>query len=409
MSTLITAVFVFTYVLIASRRLRLLPIGRPAGALFGAVTMVAIGAITPDESYRAIDHPTIVLLFSMMMLAIYVDEGGLFTRVEGWLVERAGTPWRLLVGVSLSSAVLSAFLLNDTICVVLTPIVVATCLRAKLPLGPYLMAVATSANIGSAATVVGNPQNILIGSMSGLGFREFSALAVVPTVLGLAVNLALLALYYRTGLPTTMSVAAPGARGPRGVPLGGWVLLAVIAAFFVGVDRAYAALAGVVAIMVLHRRDPREEMSRVDWPLLVFFCSLFIVTAAFAKTGFVELAWAKAAPLIGLDHAAGVAAFTALMTLGSNLVSNVPLVMLAGPYLGASGAGPEAWVMLGFVTTVAGNLTLVGSVANIIVAERAREHYDLGFAEYLRFGAVSTIAVLAVGVPALLAVAALMK
>lgn len=409
MSAVITVVFVFTYVLIASRKVRLLPIGRPGGALFGAVVMVAIGAITPEESYHAVDHPTIVLLFSMMMLAIYLDEGGLFTRVGGWLVERAGTPWRLLAGVSVLSAVLSAFLLNDTICVVLTPIVVATCVRAKLPLGPYLMAVATSANIGSAATVVGNPQNILIGSMSGLSFREFSALAIVPTLVSLAVNLGLLYLYYRTGLPDALPPATSRAAEPRRVPLGGWVLLGVIAAFFVGADRAYAALGGVVAMMVLLRRDPRDELSRVDWPLLVFFCALFIVTAAFAKTGFVDLAWAKAAPLIGLDHAAGVGAFTALMTIGSNIVSNVPLVMLAGPYLASTSADAEAWVMLGFVTTVAGNLTLVGSVANIIVAESAREHYDLGFTEYLRFGAVSTLAVLAAGVPALLAVAALSK
>src|SRR5689334_22118479 len=188
----ITAIFVFTYALIAFRRIRMLPIGRPGGALLGAVAMVASGAITPKESYAAVDHETIVLLFAMMILAVYLEEAQFFTRIGSWLVVKARTPWRLLVGISLLAAVSSAFLLNDTVCLFLTPLVVLTCQRARLPMGPFLIALATSANIGSAATVVGNPQNILVGSMSGISFIKFLAIAILPTAVGLLVNLALL-------------------------------------------------------------------------------------------------------------------------------------------------------------------------------------------------------------------------
>jgi Na+/H+ antiporter NhaD/arsenite permease-like protein len=156
----------------------------------------------------------------------------------------------------------------------------------------------------------------------------------------------------------------------------------------------------VMVMVLIERKDPRPQFGRVDWPLLVFFASLFIVVAAFARTGFVEDAWRAAAPHMRLDSAGGIALFAVFSTLGSNIVSNVPLVMLAGPFLAEQGGeGALGWTLLAFTSTIAGNFTLVGSVANIIVAEGAREHYTLGFREYLRFGAISTIAVLTAGIP----------
>mgnify|MGYP002348664273 CR=1 FL=1 len=397
-------VFVLTCLLIAGgRQLSLLPIGRPAWALLGALGMVAIGALTPAQSFAAVDHDTILLLFSMMLLTVYLDRAGFFDASAALLLGLCRTPWQLLATISLLAAVLSAVLVNDTVCVFLTPLVVATCRRAGLPLGPYLIAVATSANIGSACTLVGNPQNMIIGSLSGLPFLHFFARALPATLAGLLVNLGLLWLYYGRRLPRTPldRPALPAHFHGRRLLFKSLVLVGVVGGFIAGLHMGYVGLAGVLVLVLADRRDTREAFSRVDWPLLIFFCGLFIVVGGFATTGLAEQTWRAAAPGMDLRTASGTLLFSALMVAGSNIVSNVPLVMLTGPHLAELGGGSGAWILLAYTTTVAGNLTLLGSVANLIVAEQARPHYSLGFREYLKFGLVSTVAVLAVGVPLL--------
>jgi Na+/H+ antiporter NhaD/arsenite permease-like protein len=394
-------IFCFTYLLIAARRLPWFPIGRPAGTLVGAVLMVAIGVISPTASYGAIDHDTIVLLFGMMLLTAYLRRAGFFDWLAGAVLSACGTPGRLLVAVALFSAAMSAWLVNDTICLFLTPVVVTICLRANLPMGPYLIALATSANLGSAATLVGNPQNMIVGSMSGIPFATFLKYAGPAAGVGVAVNLALLWVYYRRQLPAELDL-----QPERHVVVDRSrlllilvVLAGILAAFFAGLHLGYSTLAGVTVLVLADRRDPHEIFREVDWPLLVFFCSLFVVVAGLAETGLTAEAWTAAAPYMDLREAGGIWGFTGLMTVGSNIFSNVPMVVLTGPHLAELGAEQLGWVLLGFTTTVAGNLTLVGSVANIIVAEVAGRHYTLGFREYLRFGFVSTLLVLAVGVP----------
>ena len=399
----VAAVLIFglTYLLIASRKLQLLPIGRAAGALLGAVLMVGVGVLSPHESYVAIDHDTIVLLFSMMLLTAYLEHAGFFEAMARGMLVLCRTPWRLLVAVVILAGMLSAFLVNDTVCLFLTPVLVLLCERGRLPFAPFLLALATSANIGSAATLVGNPQNMIIGSMSHLPFRVFllDAGAGAAAAAGLLVNIALLWLYFGRGLPAAI---APHPTVPstakHHVAVPATIALGVVVGFFFGLHLGYTTLAGVLVLMVLEHREPREAFARVDWTLLVFFCCLFVVVAGLAKTGLIERAWSWAAPDLSLRSARGLALFTALMTLGSNVVSNVPMVLLTGPHLAGLGDGTFAWVLLAFTTTVAGNLTLVGSVANIIVVEGAREHYNVGFWEYLRFGVASTVLVLAVGV-----------
>jgi Na+/H+ antiporter NhaD/arsenite permease-like protein len=400
----VVVVFTLTYVLIAARRVKLLPIGRPAGALVGAVLMVAIGALTPAESYRAIDGDTIVLLFGIMLLTVYLEQAGLFVRLASRTLAVCRRPMTLLIVVSLLSAGLSAFLVNDTVCLFLTPVVVALCVRSGLPFGPFLIAVATSSNLGSAATIVGNPQNMIIGSLSRIPFTEFLLRAAPATLAALAANLGLLWLYYRRQLGATLAPAAPEPpHAVQGPPL--WLVAAVlggvVAGFFAGLHLGFTVLSGVTVLVLVDRRDLREVFGRVDWALLVFFCSLFIVVHALTRTGLVEAAWRGAAPHLGLTDASGIAWFTVVITAGSNLVSNVPMTLLAGPHLSTLGSETFGWVLLAYVATVAGNLTLVGSVANIIVAERARDHYALGYLEYLRFGVVSTVVSLLVGVPIL--------
>jgi Na+/H+ antiporter NhaD/arsenite permease-like protein len=399
------AIFVLTYALIATRRWKVVQIGRPAGALLGAVAMVAAGVLTPQESYAAVDQATIVLLFGMMMLTAYLDRAGFFHRAAGALLRRCRTPWGLLATTAVLPGLLSAVLVNDAVCVFFTPVVLELCRRAKLPFGPFLIALATSANIGSAATLVGNPQNMIIGSLSGYGFAGFLLRAGPAAAAGLAVNLGLLWVYYHRRLPAQFaeephepdSGTANGGLWPSLVVTGG-----IVVGFFAGGNLGFTVLGGVaLLVMWEHRHEPREVLGRVDWGLLVFFCGLFVVTAGLAKTGLVDQTWNAAASSFHLGDAPGIVSLTGLLVAGSNIVSNVPMVLLTGPHLRALGNPEFGWVLLAYVTTVAGNLTLVGSVANIIVAERAREDYILGFREYLKFGFVSTVLVLATGVPIL--------
>ncbi len=400
MATLL--LFALTTVLIASRRLRLLPIGRPAGAMLGAFGMVAIGALSPAESYAAIDHDTILLLFSMMALTACVGEAGGFERLAGAVLRRCRTGLSLLIGLNFVAGALAALLVNDAVAVFLTPVVVTLCRRAGLPYGPFLIALATGANIGSAATVVGNPQNMLIAELGDLSFAPFFAVSGPVAVIALMVNSLMLYLYYGRDLvaPLEVSVEPPPApgRSSLGVVMGAVAL--VVLGFFSDLHLGYTALGGVMLLILLERREASHVFARIDWTLLVFFCCLFIAVAGFNTTGLPAQAWAALAPHVSLDTGAGVAVFSAAMALGAQVVSNVPMVMLVGPHLGQ--AEPGGWVLLAFVLTVAGNLTLLGSVANIIVAESARDHYTLGYWEYLRFGLPSTLLVLAVGVPALM-------
>jgi Na+/H+ antiporter NhaD/arsenite permease-like protein len=222
-------------------------------------------------------------------------------------------------------------------------------------------------------------------------------------VLAMGLNLGLLWLYYRRRLPDRLP-HLEAERRP--IDRGRAVLLAVVTlgiagAFFAGLHMGYATLAGVSALVLADRKDLRPIFAQVDWPLLVFFCSLFVVVAALGKTGLASQAWSAAAPDMDLRTPQGLTLFSALMAFGSNLFSNVPMVLLTGPHLGELGFERLGWLLLAFTTTVAGNLTLLGSVANIIVSEGARGHYHLGFWEYLRFGFVSTVLVLAAGVPLL--------
>lgn len=404
MTAAISAVFAFTYVLIASRRLQVLPIGRPAAALAGAVLMVVIGALSPAESYHAIDFDTLALLLGMMLLTAYWERAGLFSWVTARALQRLRWGWSMLVAVSALSAVLSALFVNDTVCLMLTPLVVRICAATGLPFAPFLIALATSANIGSAATLVGNPQNMMIGTMSGMGFGTFLLRIGPATAVGWLLNLALLALYYRRQLARPVTLAPEPTETAPGRTLVLVVTAIMLLGFFSGLHLASTTLAAVVLLIVVQRKDPQESLARVDWPLLLFFACLFIVVQAFLRTGLVAQAWQSVLPYVSLHSWRGLAVFGTVVAIGSNLVSNVPMTLLTGPYMQTFGRPELGWVLLAFVSTVAGNLTLVGSVANIIVAERARDHYELRYGEYLAFGLVSTIVVLVAGVPLVWAV-----
>ncbi len=379
------------------------PIGRSGAALVGAVAMMLLGLVPPERAWQAISGDTIALLLGMMILSVHLDDDGVYAGLTRWLAGRARSGRQLLVWISVASAGLSAFLVNDTVCLVFTPVVVQLCRASGLPMTPFLLALATNANIGSAATLVGNPQNMLVGTMSGIPFAEFASRSGLAAVVGVALNTALLLGIYGRRVAADLPAPSPTPTAPIRLRSAA-VFSGVALAFFAGAHLGLTALAGAALVTLLARSDLGRALERVDWALLVFFAGLFILVEGLRATGLVSAAFAAVAPAFALDSASGVAAFVATLVAGSNVVSNVPMVVLAGPEVAAFGGDPTtAWLVVAFASTVAGNLTLVGSVANLIVAEGAREHHVLAFWEYTRFGALSTLVVLLVGVPLLFA------
>jgi Na+/H+ antiporter NhaD/arsenite permease-like protein len=400
-----SVIFGITYILISGRQLKILPLNRPAAALLGAVLMVSTGIMTPERAYRAVNYDTIVLLLAMMLIAAYLYLAHFFEWAAEVVLAFARSPERLLLYVTLTSGILSALLVNDTICLMLTPLVIAVIRRGKLPLLPYLIALATSANIGSVATLVGNPQNMIIGHFSHIGFAQFSATLAPVAVIALTINYLILRIGFRNVL--RHAVIEEKLRVAPKLDRSLFALVCIIfvlifAGFIAGLHLAWTALAGAALVMVLARRDTHEVLKLVDWHLLVFFAALFVVVEGLSDTGLPDSIYWRLQPLFGSSAPAQTWNLAWFSTLGSNVFSNVPFVLVAGKWIPRF-ADPELmWKVLALTTTFAGNLTIIGSVANMIVVESAREHLEVGFWDYARFGIPITILTTVAGVVLLL-------
>ena len=398
-------IFGITYVLISGRQIRILPLNRPAAALLGAVLMVSTGVMSPERAYRAVNYDTIVLLLGMMLVSAYLYLAHFFEWAAAVVLEFSRTPQRLLLYLSLTSGMLSALLVNDTVCLMLTPLVIAVIRRGKLPLLPYLIALATSANIGSVATLVGNPQNMIIGHFSHIPFSQFSRCLVPAAIAGLAINFVILRFGFRDALR-----AAVIERQPYPIPkldrglfaLVCAVFVSIFACFLAGLNLAWTALAGAALLMVLARRDTHEVLKLVDWHLLVFFAALFVVVEGLNDTGLPDAIYRHLQPIFGSHVTAQTWNLTWFSVIGSNIFSNVPFVLVAAKWIALFVEPVLMWKVLALATTFAGNLTIVGSVANMIVIESAREHLEVGFWDYARFGVPITILTTAAGVIVLL-------
>ena len=388
------AIFSFTYVLISGRRLKILPLNRPAAAVLGAVLMVVTGVLTPEQVYRSVDYDTLVLLLGMMLISAYLFLAGFFDGAADGILKLARTPQRLLLYLVLTSGILSAMLVNDTICLMLTPLVVAVMVRGRLPLVPYLLALAMSANIGSVATLVGNPQNMIIGHLSQIPFLRFSRSLLPVAAVGLAIQYAILRVGFRQVL--RQAIIQPQTTSPRPIDrrllkLTFGTLALVFAGFIAGYNLAWTALGGAALLMVLARRDTHEVLKLVDWHLLVFFAALFAVVEGFNRTGLPDRTFHAIQGVWGASALSQACNFAWFSVVGSNLFSNVPFVLVAGKWIG-NFANPELiWKVMAMATTLAGNLTILGSVANMIVVESARGHAEVGFWDYAKFGIPVTL------------------
>ncbi len=395
-----TVIFAITYVLISGRQLKILPLNRPAAALLGAVLMVCTGVMTPERAYSAVNYDTVVLLLGMMLISAYLYLAHFFEWAADVVLNFSRTPQRLLLYLTLTSGILSALLVNDTICLMLTPLVVAVIRRGKLPLLPFLIALATSANIGSVATLVGNPQNMIIGHFSHITFAEFARSLAPAAIVGLAINFGIVSLGFHNVLRGVVISREPHAipKLDRGLfAIVCVVFVSIFACFLAGLNLAWTALAGAALVMVVARRDTHEVLKLVDWHLLVFFAALFVVVEGLSDTGLPDAIYRHLQPMFGSHVTAQAWNLTWFSVAGSNIFSNVPFVLVAGKWVPHFADPALMWKVLALATTFAGNLTIIGSVANMIVVESARKHLQIGFWDYARFGIPITIVTTAAG------------
>jgi Na+/H+ antiporter NhaD/arsenite permease-like protein len=390
-------VFVGTYLGLGFGRLPGFRVDRTGVAVIGAAIMVVSGVIPWDRAVAAVDAHTLALLFGMMVVAAYLRLAGFFGLVTSWTVRLASTPATLLALVITASGVLSALFVNDVICLVLAPLILELTRRLDLPPRPYLIALATASNVGSVATLTGNPQNMLVGGFAGINYRSFLAREAPVAVVGLVCVFVVVRLAYRRELPRTMARATLTGEFPVHYPLmikTTVVVAAMLLGFLSGVPIALVAIAGAAYTLLTRRVRPKKVYREINWELLVLFTGLFVVIGGVEASGIAEqiVAFAEAA---NLERPAVFVGVTAVL---SNLVSNVPAVLLLKPLIPSFAEPTRGWLLLGMASTLARNLTLVGSVANLIVAELAREgRVRIGFVEYCRVGVPLTIVTLLLG------------
>ena len=390
------AIFFASYFVFALGKFPGLKIDRPGAAIIGAVLMVAFRIMTAQDALHAIDFSTIVLLFSMMLIVANLHLGGFFD----WIAERTVLRLdanQLLAAVVFTCGILSAFLVNDIVCLVFTPFIIQVTRRLNLKPIPYLLALATASNIGSVATITGNPPNMLIGSVSQIHYVSFLAHLGPVALVGLFMDWGLLYWVYlrHVTVDSKPPVAAAGEfehHRPRMKPI--VVLAFVLVGFLAGIPPAMVAAVGAAVLLITRSTEPRLVYEEVDWGLLVFFTGLFIIVGGAERAGLTErllqpfMAW----------NLHRIWIYSSLTAVLSNIVSNAPAVVLLKSVVPGFPDPNTGWLTLAMSSTLAGNLTITGSVANMIVAERAKPDVHIGFREYFRLGLPLTVATLAWGI-----------
>ncbi len=391
------AIFAATYVIVALGKIPVYRIDRAGAALLGGSLMVAAGVLTLDEAYRAVDLNTVTLLFGMMIVVANLRVSGFFRVVNGWIAVHVRHPLGLLIAVVLATGVLSAFFVNDAICLAMTPLVLDVVERWRLDPVPYLLAIAMASNIGSVATITGNPQNIIIGSLSGIPYTTFTAALAPVAAFGLIVTVALIALAYRRDFFTCDVLPPVEVDRHYHKPLViKTVLVAavMVALFFLGQPVAKVAIVGGSFLLLTRRVSPAKIYREIDWPLLVMFVGLFIVVAGLEKTAIDP----HLPALIGGLHLSDNTVLGVITAVLSNIVSNVPAVLVLKPFVAELHDPQRAWLVVAMTATLAGNFTLVGSIANLIVAQRAEARgVEVRFWPYFAIGAPLTVITIAAG------------
>jgi Na+/H+ antiporter NhaD/arsenite permease-like protein len=394
-------IFVLTYILISVQKVPGIKLDRTSGVSIGAILMVLAKVITLDEAYRFIDLNTVAFLLGMMILIAYLSISGFFELIASWIVRVSGNTSRMLSLVILLSGILSALFVNDTICLLFTPIILSASKSIRVNPTPFLIAVATASNIGSVATVTGNPQNMFIGVRSHIPFITFLVKMFPISFVGLFFNYGLIKLFYGKEISRKVTFDPEVQEFKVNKPLlikSLFVLLAVFGLFIYGVSYPFAALLCGALILLIGIVEPRLVFHEVNWTLLLFFAGLFVVMGGVEKSGLSEILFEKASPLFGLSSWKGILGISGVILILSNLVSNVPAVMLFASHINIFPNPQNGWLVLAMASTLAGNFTLIGSVANLIVVEIAKEGgFTISFWEYFKVGALLTVITILIG------------
>jgi Na+/H+ antiporter NhaD/arsenite permease-like protein len=391
------AIFAASYVALAIGKVPGLTIDRAGVALVGACLMVACGATPLEDAYRAIDFGTITLLLGMMIIVANLRLSGFFALAYMWVAHHARRPLMLLIGIVAVSGVFSAFLVNDAICLVMAPLVVELTVGLRRNPVPYLLAVAMASNIGSVATITGNPQNIMIGSVSHISYVNFAGALAPVALAGLVLTVLLIAVLHRAEFrhDELLQPHLPRIRANRFLVLRSLTATAlVVALFFAGMAPPKAAII-VGALLLLTRRVRSVRVyAEIDWSLLLMFAGLFIIVGAAENVLLTpDVVWE-----VGALHLTSMPVLAGVTAVLSNLVSNVPAVLLLKPFVMALPNQGTAWLVMAMASTLAGNFTVLGSIANLIVVEQAaRRGVRIGFRDYFRVGAPLTVLTIIIG------------
>ncbi len=397
-----TAIFLLTYLLIALGENSPRKLDRPTAALLGAVLMVISGTLTRKEATEALNVSTLSVLFGMLVLLVALMHSGLPARIGRRVLSRCRSPRMLMAAIVFVSGTASAAMLNDTVCLLGTPLILEITMQAEISPVPFLFALATSANIGSVMTLTGNPQNIIIAHASGWSWPAFALRMAPIAIVCLAINWLILILLFRE---TLASAATRFNRSPQTevevdrslARKSGCAFLGLLVVLLFGAPMDVSALTAAALLLVWANRPPSEILDSVDWSLLLFFAGLFVVVAGFARADTFVLN--AAGGYLGKGFTlVNALIFSGATLLGSNLFSNVPFVLIAGHWVTRMENPKFVWLLLSLTSTFAGNLSLFGSVANLIVARGAEKSSPLSFVQFLKIGIPVTIVTTAAGV-----------
>lgn len=400
MSTLAAAIFIITYTGIIFTRLPWINIDRPSAAFFGSVAMVLAGVLTFDEAIAAIDFNTIALLIGMMIIITVLEIDGFFSLIANRTITAAKTEKKLLLIIILTTGISSAFLVNDAVVLLYTPVVISICRNCSIDPKPYLIAEILSANTGSAMAITGNPQNMLIGINSGIPYARFMLHLLPVSLAGMLIIYFVIKILYRGRFHSTSHIH-PAAKSYEynflsmkySVPVFVLVIILFFASSFTGLSIPVIALTGASLILIFGHVRPSEVIEKVDWVLILFFAALFIVVRGIDKAGVIQSlmgTWNIGSDLYGISVIHG------LSFVLSQVISNVPYTVFMIPILKGN-AGDIIWLSLAAASTIAGNATIIGAMANLIVVESAeRLNVKITFFEFLKPGLIVTILSLAV-------------
>ncbi len=395
-SSFVYVVFILVYLGMIFGRLPRLALDRTGIVVLGAIALLASGHASLEGGRSGIDVSTILLLFGFMVISAQFRLGGFYSEVSRRIAGLSGSPAALLGAVIIVSGGLSALLTNDVVCLAMTPVLGRGCIRRGLNPLPFFLALACAANIGSALTLIGNPQNMLIGQYLGLSFSGYMVFAALPSVLSLLFLQGIILALFRGKFHCPMDVQEEPERpfDPWQTAKGGIVLGTVVLLFlFTPLPRDLVALGAAGVLLLSRTMASRRTLDTVDWQLLALFLGLFVVNGAFEAAGGLDM-MKDGLSRIGVSLASPSRLY-GVTTVLSNLVSNVPAVMLLLPLVRDV---PEAGYILAVSSTFAGNLLIVGSIANIIVAgEAERLGIPFGWKEHARVGVPVTLASLAAG------------